>query len=67
MKKNLFFALVFIVAPVLAADEPILKLNAEQRAACDAEGGCVVLTLKAAAHLIDMGVAQGREDCRGTI
>jgi len=69
--KHLILSCLLIVTPVMAADETILSLTEDQKAACEAEGGCFVVTKAAAMRIYDMGLAQGLEHgqagCKGKI
>lgn len=65
--KHLILSCILIVSPVMAAEDVLLNLNAEQREKCEAEGGCLVVTVKAARTLYEMGLAQGYASCKGTI
>ena len=63
MRKStaLFVAVALICAPCFAFD---LKLNADEQATCDAEGGCGVVSQKALKEVEQHFYGRGYEQCK---
>jgi hypothetical protein len=58
-------ALIVGPAPALTIDGPRITLDAAEVAACDAEGGCAVYTMRALAQLRELIRLQTLVGCKG--
>lgn len=52
-------------APALQVDGPRITLEAAELAACDAEGGCAVLTMRALAQMHEVVRLKTLAGCKG--